>query len=151
MNSQSLLRALLIGAALSLPSIAGLAAPAPSKELPFATFDEDGDGYLSETEFNEARTARMMQRAKEGGRMHHYGQAPSFSDLDGDGDGRLSEQELNAGRKARNDGAHGPGGGAGDGKMATFDQIDTDDDGCISREELDRHHAERHQGTRHHH
>lgn len=62
--------------------------------IPFATFDKDGDGFVSEQEFNAAHEERLKRMAAA---------APSFSDLDSDHDGKLTADELAAGRKARMD------------------------------------------------
>ena len=64
---------------------------------PFSEFDKDGDGFVSEEEFNTARAARMAAMAEDGRPMKGAATAPAFSDLDTDGDGRLSEAELIAG------------------------------------------------------
>lgn len=62
----------------------------------FADFDANGDGKISEQEFNEFRAARMSKMASEGRQMKHAGDMPGFSDLDSDGDGFINEQELTA-------------------------------------------------------
>jgi len=67
---------------------------------PFSEFDQDGDGFVSEEEFNSTRAARMAAMAEAGRPMRGAATAPAFSDLDTDGDGRLSEAELIAGQKA---------------------------------------------------
>jgi len=108
----------------------------------FSNIDTDGDGFVSEEEFNAFRAARMAARAEAGKPMKGAATAPAFSDLDSDGDGVLSEDELIAGRKAHRKAMnkqHGKGM-----KMPTFGDLDLDGDGCINAEEFARHQAERH-------
>jgi len=121
---------------------------------PFSEFDQDGDGFVSEDEFNSFRAARHEAMAKEGRPMKGMATAPSFSDIDTDGDGRLTEAELTAAQQAHMKAmheAHGEkcmhhGKGMHQGHqgcgMMRFEDIDTDGDGCISPTEFDAHHAE---------
>jgi hypothetical protein len=61
-----------------------------------ADIDSDGDGFISEDEFNSFRGERMAKMAQEGRQMKHTGDMPSFQDIDKDGDGRISEAEFEA-------------------------------------------------------
>ena len=61
---------------------------------PFSEFDQDGDGYVSEDEFNSTRAARMAAMAEAGRPMKGAATAPVFSDLDTDGDGCISPEEF---------------------------------------------------------
>ena len=116
---------------------------------PFSEFDQDGDGYVSEDEFNSTRAARMAAMAEAGRPMKGAATAPVFSDLDTDGDGRLSEAELIAGQQAHmkamraQHAGHEEGKGKGM-KMPTFADLDTSGDGCISPEEFAEHQASHH-------
>ena len=123
----------------------------------FSEFDQDGDGFVSEDEFNSTRAARHEAMAKEGRPMKGMATAPSFNDVDTDGDGKLSEAELTTAQQAHMKSMHeahaGMAGGAGMGmhhgmhkgtNMPTFEDIDLDGNGCISPEEFDKHHAEMH-------
>ena len=108
----------------------------------FSDIDEDGDGFISEEEFNSFRAARMAARAEAGKPMKGAATHPAFGDLDTDGDGMLSEAELIAGQKAHKQAMHkqhkkGM-------KMPTFGDLDLDGDGCINAEEFAKHQAERH-------
>ena len=117
----------------------------------FSDIDTDGDGFVSEEEFNSFRAARMAAKAEAGKPMKGAATHPAFGDLDSDGDGVLSEDELTAGRKAHKQAMreqHGSGDGKGmhskGMKMPTFGDLDLDGDGCINAEEFARHQAERH-------
>jgi hypothetical protein len=62
----------------------------------FADFDLDGDGAISNDEFNKAHAERIAQNAKEGRKMKGLATMPSFADIDTDGDGSLSPAEFAA-------------------------------------------------------
>ena len=120
---------------------------------PLSEFDKDGDGFISEEEFDSTRSARMAAMAEAGKPMKGAATAPSFSDLDSDGDGQLNEAELIAGQQAHRKAMRAEHGGSGQGKgmdkgksMPTFADLDTNGDGCISTEEFATH-----QATHHHH
>ena len=114
---------------------------------PFSAFDTDGDGFVSEEEFNATRAARHAKMAEEGRPMKGMASAPSFSDLDTDGDGKLSEAELVAGQKAHMAKMHQQHGGGGHHrgmKMPTFDDLDLNGDGCIDADEFADHQEKMH-------
>lgn len=83
--------------------------------IPFDAYDSDGNGAVSEAEFNAARAERVQQRAGSGMPMRNAGNAPVFSAFDSNGDGQLSRDELAAGQRAQmgQRGGMGPGGGMG--------------------------------------
>lgn len=153
--------------------LAVVVAPLAAKACPgghdpqavFAEFDSDGDGTLSQAEFDSGRAARHAKMAGEGRDMKGMEMAPAFADFDAGEDGLLTSEEFMAGHKAHmqamraerhgsmhgNDkhmSHHGGGHGAMHGKHsgtkahASFGDIDTNGDGCISEAELDAHHAE---------
>jgi hypothetical protein len=149
------------------PLLARAADQPPHGPVPFAEFDADGNGFVSEAEFNATRAAHLAAMAEAGRPMKGAASAPSFADLDSDEDGQLSEDELTAGHRAHmramhGHGKHGKGMHQRHGKMhhakdkkvkaaapetmqmATFEDIDTDGDGSISREEFAAHHASHH-------
>ncbi len=56
----------------------------------FADFDRNGDGRISEQEFDATRSERISQRASEGRPMRGLAGAPSFAEIDRDGDGSIA-------------------------------------------------------------
>ncbi len=155
----------------AVPLLARAGEEPPRGPVPFAEFDADGDGFVSEEEFNTTRAAHMAAMAEAGRKLKGAATAPAFADLDGDGDGKLSEKELQAGHKAHMKAMHAEHGhgkaghgkgkhhcrkcqkkmkqkkemaGHAHGKMPTFEDIDTDGDGSISPGEFAAHQAEHH-------
>ena len=78
----------------------------------FADFDRNGDGRISEQEFDATRSERISQRASEGRPMRGLAAASSFAEIDRDGDGSISRAEFAAHRSAGPKG-RGPGQGMG--------------------------------------
>jgi hypothetical protein len=129
--------------------------------MAFADYDANGDGAISEQEFNEARAKRMSARAEEGRPMRGLANAPSFADFDANGDGKISPEELTKGQQAQMQKRAGmaPGTGSGQGmgmgmkggqgqgmmqggncpRPPKFEDLDTDGNGCISPEEFQAH------------
>jgi hypothetical protein len=62
----------------------------------FDDFDLDGNGTISEAEFNQGHAARMSEMAAEGRHLKHAADAPGFSDIDDDGNGEISKDEFAA-------------------------------------------------------
>ena len=60
----------------------------------FSEFDANGDGAVSEEEFNAFRGARMEAMAAAGKPMKGAKYAPAFSDLDTDGDGVCNANDI---------------------------------------------------------
>lgn len=89
--------------------------------IPFTVYDLDGDGFITEQEFNTVRSERVEERSRSGRPMRGLPDAPAFSDLDRNGDGRLNPEELLLGRRQWMDQHRGrpdrwgPGGGSGPG------------------------------------
>lgn len=123
----------------------GLPAQGP---VPFAAYDANGDGAISEAEFNAVRDKRQAE-----GRPMRM--APSFAAMDTDHDGRLTLQELTAGQRpaaggmqgGMQGGMHGgmkPGpGGAAAGNMPTFADFDLNKDGSMTEAEFNEARAAR--------
>lgn len=138
-------------AAASFPPLAKAAQDKQHKPPSFAAIDKDGDGFLSEEEFNSHRAERHAAMAAAGKPMKGMATAPAFADIDSDGDGQLSEAELTAAqqahRKAMREARQGMGGGMDMHKgmqMPTFQDLDLDGDGCINADEFAKHEAEMH-------
>lgn len=67
----------------------------------FSEYDLNGDGKITEKEFNEARSKRISERAQQGYQMRNLGSAPSFADIDANGDGEISVEEFAAHQSQR--------------------------------------------------
>lgn len=84
--------------------------------VPFAEFDKDANGFVSEQEFTTTREERMAAMAAQGRPMRGMESAPSFADIDTDGDGQVNPDELAAAHKAHMEKmGKGPAGHHGDG------------------------------------
>lgn len=67
------------------------------RNLPsFADYDLNGDGSLTEQEFNEAKGKRIQERAQQGYAMRNLANAPTFGAIDSNSDGRVDPQEFTA-------------------------------------------------------
>jgi Ca2+-binding EF-hand superfamily protein len=113
--------------------------------VPFATFDKDGNGLISEQEFHATRARRMAGREAEGRPMRGAASAPSFTELDTNADGQLTQDELAAGQQTRMEQRRGMGMGRGPGmgqgmgmgrNMPAFSDYDLDGDGKILEKEF---------------
>ena len=117
--------------------------------IPFASFDQDGSGTVSQQEFETAHAERKDERYAQGLPMGGTGSVPTFQFLDGDGDGQLTMDELAAGQKAHramNQGmgpGGGPGKGGGRGSMPVFSDCDVDGDGKLTEAEFNQARAMR--------
>jgi hypothetical protein len=85
----------ILGTSLAAPAFAqqgpgGGPGPMPT----FADFDLNKDGRITEDEFNEARAARIADRAQKGYPMRGLQNAASFADIDTNRDGTLSPAEF---------------------------------------------------------
>lgn len=102
--------------------------------IPFAAFDSDASGAISEQEFLQGHAARVSPWA------------PVFSDFDTNHDAQLSPAELSAGQRARRQARTGmqrpglePGQprGAGMGRnMPKFTEFDLNQDGVLTEDEF---------------
>ena len=114
--------------------------------IPFADYDKDSDGFISDEEFNTVRGERMAKRAAEGKQMRGAASAPAFSDFDTNGDNQLSSDELAAGQKAQMDKRRGMGKGKGAGmerNRPAFSEFDLDGDGKILEKEFNEARSKR--------
>ncbi len=88
--------------AISILSTSVYSEPVPKRgSISFVAYDKDGDGLISEKEFNQVREERLSQRVTEGRPMRGIANAPSFSTFDTNQDGQLTENELIAGQKVQ--------------------------------------------------
>ncbi|NNL00397.1 MAG: hypothetical protein HKO88_15210 [Xanthomonadales bacterium] len=141
----------------------------PHGPAKFADFDTDGNGFISEQEFNTLRGQRMAARAAEGKKMRGAATAPAFADVDADGDGQLNPEELASAQKAHREKMQAMGHGHGHGKgkckgqgqgagkgmgkgpcmdtgkghMPKFSDFDLDGDGKIIESEFNEAHAQK--------
>ncbi len=136
----------------SSPMVAAQPGAMSRGPVPFATYDQNGDGRISEAEFNAVREARQKESASRGGAMRGAAGAPSFDQFDRDGDGQLTPAELMAGQRnqaaqrsaeGRNMGK-GKGMGQGPGmNRPAFEDYDIDGNGAISEQEFNKARGER--------
>lgn len=136
---------LIAGVAISITSVAAETVAIPKHgPIPFAAYDIDGSGAISEQEFQQIRSQRMQARAAEGRSMRRAGKAPAFSSFDTNKDGQLSPEELATGQQTqmqKRQGKMGQGAGMGDGScmgknMPAFSEFDLDSDGAITEKEF---------------
>jgi len=70
------------------------AAGPPRGPMNFATFDQNGNGVVTEQEFDAARAERIQTRAQQGYQMRNLANAPSFEEIDQNGDGLVNPEEF---------------------------------------------------------
>lgn len=115
--------------------------------IPFAAYDKDGNGLVSEEEFNTVRGERMATRAAEGRPMRGAASAPAFSAFDTNSDGQLSQHELLTGQRKQMEERRGMGMGMGQGRgmgkgmgmgrnMPDFAEFDLNGDGKLLEKEF---------------
>ena len=78
----------------------------------FQDFDADGDGRLTQTEFEQGRAQRIAERSQQGYPMRGLASAPSFAEMDTNNDGVLNPEEFRT-AQARHHSAGARGMGAG--------------------------------------
>ena len=112
--------------------------------IPFADYDKDNNGMISESEFNAAHAARNEALTKEGRLMKGQESAPKFAELDSNKDGQLSPDELMPGQRAqmqksqsRQTNQDPTMGFAGGRNMPNFSDYDLNGDGTIAEKEFD--------------
>ena len=60
----------------------------------FNDFDANGDGAITQTEYENAQQARMAKQAESGKMMRNAANAPAFGDIDANGDGTIDATEF---------------------------------------------------------
>ena len=94
----------------------GTAAPQNFGPASFETFDRDGNGTISEAEFDAVRGERRSAAAKAGRPMRRAATSLTFKEIDRDGDGQLTREEFDGAHAAQprtRQGARGAGMGRG--------------------------------------
>ena len=138
----------LLGVAALMTVIGSGIAPAQidSPSLPlrgpiaFEALDLDGNGGISEQEFDEVHGRRAEERREAGLPAMHEGRP--FGSLDSDGSGEITPEELEAVHGAAEPGsAKGPGmrgerGKGRGGSPPTFSDFDLDGDGVVGEQEF---------------
>ena len=124
----------------------------PKPEDVFKKMDTDGDGSVSQQEFESA----FVSISQKGGQAASSADTADlkakadaiYKKMDSDGDGKLSAAEFQTAAKAQEGaqgahGHHGHGGGGGGGAAAgasqakTYDPADTNKDGVVSAQEAE--------------
>lgn len=119
-----------------LVPVSSIGAEIPARgPVPFATYDMDSNGLVSEAEFDAIHAERMATKAAEGRPMRGAGSTPCFSRFDANGDGQLTSEELAAGQQARMEKRHGTGKGM-QRNRPTYADFDLDGDGKIPEQEF---------------
>lgn len=83
-------------AMIAVGSVAGEGKGMKGQKPAFSDFDLDGNGVMTEQEFNEGHAKRMSKMAEEGRKMKCADSCPGFAGIDTDKDGGISEAEFAA-------------------------------------------------------
>lgn len=82
----------------------------------FSDFDADGNGKITQTEFENAQQARQAKQAESGKMMKNAANAPAFGDIDTNKDGVIDGNEFQVHQQTRMQNRPGMGQGMGQGK-----------------------------------
>lgn len=162
---KNLRNGLLMGALIALTGAVTAQPPIPDGRgpLPFAVFDHDGDGSISQQEFTATHAQRQQAPNPQGNSMRRRYDPPRFADFDQNGDGALSSEELAQGQlmrqqqmmnsrqvtdkaagQGRGMGPRGAGMGPGRGRnMPNFEEFDLNRDGALQQQEFEQARAQR--------
>lgn len=142
-------RTIILGVLLSIPCFllaqTHLTAAGP---IPFAVFDRDNNGFISQQEFASTHAERWALRAQLG---YPVGWAvnPAFLSFNSDDDGKLTQKNLLAGQQRQRllNGARARVGrmrmGGRGRNMPTFSDFDMNRDGVLMRDEFEQARAKR--------
>lgn len=140
-NSKKCLMLIVLTAAVSVA--VGQPGPKGSQQgVSFSMLDLNGDGVVTEQEFNQARADFVASRAAEGRPMRNAANAPGFEQLDIDGDGMLKPEELATARQLRQAAGggmrgQGKGGPVGMGRnRPSYAYFDLNHDGVVEEHEF---------------
>ena len=92
---------LVMALALAMAPAAFAAKPNDTGPISFKKMDANGDGIVSEAEFNKAHANRMSSRAEEGRMLKNAGQMAQFKQFDVNGDGKITAAEYTKTIRAR--------------------------------------------------
>lgn len=70
----------------------------------YSDFDGDGNGKITQKEFENTQQKRMEEQAKTGRMMRNADNAPKFSDIDTNKDGNIDTQEFQTHQASRRGG-----------------------------------------------
>ncbi len=95
--------------------VTGALAAGQGNQMPsFSVFDTDGNGQITQSEFENTQQSRMAAKAESGRMMRNAGKAPTFNSIDTNGDGTISSEEFRAHQiSVRQNSAKGMGRGQG--------------------------------------
>jgi Ca2+-binding EF-hand superfamily protein len=137
------------------PALAQLAHPSVGGPLPFAAYDADGSGSITEQEFGAVQARQKAERAAAGAPMGGAANTTPFTVFDLNGDGQVSPAEFDTVQPATETG--GPGsmgsgprmglssgvGSGGEGGVLSFTDLDENKDGAVSPSEFNDARANR--------
>ncbi|EHP29883.1 hypothetical protein SMGD1_1359 [Sulfurimonas gotlandica GD1] len=95
--------------------VTGALAIVPANTMPsYSDFDTDGNGKITQKEFNFTQEKRMQKQAESGRMMRNADNAPKFNDIDANADGNIDKEEFQT-HQANRKGGRGQGMGRGQG------------------------------------
>lgn len=74
---------------------------APGARPGFSSFDTNGDGKITQSEFEATQQSRMAAQAESGKMMRNAGNAPQFGDIDTDNNGVIDANEFKTHQQTR--------------------------------------------------
>ena len=60
----------------------------------YTSLDSDGDGKVTQVEFENMQQSKMIKQAEAGKMMRNVANAPQFSDIDTNSDGNIDKDEF---------------------------------------------------------
>jgi Ca2+-binding EF-hand superfamily protein len=137
------------------PALAETDKVLPGGPLPFAAYDQDGNGSVTEQEFNAVYAQQMGNRAAAGVPAGRVPETTTFATFDRNGDGQISAAEFSTVQPAPLSGGpgtmgSGPQMGLSDGRglgtegtVPSFADLDANGDGSLSASEFNDARANR--------